>query len=61
MYISNYLSLISTMELLVIVPIFRPVDVISDEGYLINVYILFVMYPFQYFVEVCLQRRFRML
>ena len=42
MYISNYLSLVSAMELVVIVPILRITDVISDQGCLINVVILFM-------------------
>ena len=34
------------MELFVMVPIIRPVGVISVQGFLINVFILFVMYLF---------------
>ena len=41
MCISNYLSLVSSVELLVIASILRPADTISDQGYLINVFILY--------------------
>ena len=43
MHVSKYLSLVSTMEFFVIVPILRPMDVISDQVYLINVFILFYL------------------
>ena len=43
MHISNYLSLVSSMDLFVMVPIHKPVDVISDQGYLIKVFILFML------------------
>ena len=43
-----------TTELLyVIVPIPSPLDVISDECYVMNVFILFMYLGHCYFVEVC--------